>query len=139
MPDKRAEAMEWFHVAAESSITASQVYLAILLRDVGRSAEGLEWLQKAAKSHDADDWNEGVEYFKQMWRRSDQDPVFMDIESLRKSSKNRKIKGSSTVASLKDATFLTDPWQNGQKIDGRWIWEQREMRNYDKRFEASWR
>ncbi|KAL8980867.1 MAG: hypothetical protein Q9205_004172 [Flavoplaca limonia] len=139
MPDKRAEAMEWFHVAAESGITASQVYLAILLRDVGRSEEGLEWLQKAAKSHDADEWNEGVEYFKQMWRRSDQDPVFMDIESLRKSSKNRKIKGTSTVASLKDATFVTDPWQNGQKMDGRWIWEQREMRNYDKRLEASWR
>ncbi|KAL8848792.1 MAG: hypothetical protein Q9198_011175 [Flavoplaca austrocitrina] len=139
MPDKRAEAMEWFHVAAESGITASQVYLAILLRDVGRSEEGLEWLQKAAKSHDADEWNEGVEYFKQMWRHSDQDPVFMDIESLRKSSKNRKIKGTSTVASLKDATFVTDPWQNGQKMDGRWIWEQREMRNYDKRLEASWR
>ncbi|KAI4270307.1 MAG: hypothetical protein L6R38_007169 [Xanthoria sp. 2 TBL-2021] len=142
MLDKRAEAIEWFNIGAESGITASQVYLALLLREAGRAEEGLEWLQKATKSSDADDWTEAVEYFKRMWRLSAPDPMLMNIESLRKSNKNQKKKGGSKLASLADATWITDPYVHVKKIDGVWRLDDQgelEAKRYQERKAASWR
>ncbi|KAL8651784.1 MAG: hypothetical protein Q9226_004543 [Calogaya cf. arnoldii] len=137
--DKRAEAMEWFEIAAESGITASQIYLALLLREAGRADEGLEWLQKAARTKDAADWMEGIEYFKKMWRLSDPDPMLMDIESLRTSTEKRKTAGVSILASLDDADFMNDPWQGMEKVDGRWTYSQRPAKKFRERLAASWR
>ncbi|KAL8920810.1 MAG: hypothetical protein Q9172_004316 [Xanthocarpia lactea] len=137
--DKRAEAMEWFNIGAESGITASQVYLALLLRDAGRADEGLEWLQRASKSEDASDWIESVDYFKRMWRLSAPDPMLMNIESLRKSYKNSKKPGASSLASLDDATLLTDPFQRMKKINGVWRINDREGRKFLERIAATWR
>ncbi|KAL8775216.1 MAG: hypothetical protein Q9209_000222 [Squamulea sp. 1 TL-2023] len=137
--EKRAEAMEWFNIGAESGITASQVYLALLLREAGRADEGLEWLQRATKSDDADDWKEAVEYFRRMWRLSAPDPMLMDIESLRKSSKNQKTASASRLAGLDDATLLSDVFQRMKKINGTWRLDDREMKKFDQRMAASWR
>ncbi|KAL8853123.1 MAG: hypothetical protein Q9221_002005 [Calogaya cf. arnoldii] len=137
--DKRAEAMEWFEIAAESGITASQVYLALLLRNADRADEGLEWLQKAARSKDAADWMEGIEYLKKTWRLSDPDPMLMDIESLRTNTETRKTAGVSILASLDDADILNDPWQGMEKVDGRWTYSQRPARKFPERLAASWR
>ncbi|KAI4111149.1 MAG: hypothetical protein LQ339_000877 [Xanthoria mediterranea] len=118
MLGKRAEAIEWFNIGAESGITASQVYLALLLRDAGRAEEGLIWLQKATKYSDAEDWTEAVDYFRRIWRLSAPDPMLMNIESLRKSNKNRTKKDGSKLASLTDATWMTDMFLHLKKIDG---------------------
>ncbi|KAL8776592.1 MAG: hypothetical protein Q9213_008208 [Squamulea squamosa] len=139
MLEKRAEAMEWFNIGAESGITASQVYLALLLREAGRADEGLEWLQRATKSDDADDWKEAVEYFKRMWRLNAPDPMLMDIESLRKSSKTPKTTSASRLAGLDDATLLSDTFQRMKKINGMWRLDDREMKKFGQRVAASWR
>ncbi|KAI4259654.1 MAG: hypothetical protein L6R42_004467 [Xanthoria sp. 1 TBL-2021] len=140
--DKRAEAIEWFNIGAEFGITASQVYLALLLREAGRAEEGLEWLQRATKSSDADDWTEAVEYFKRMWRLSAPNPMLMNIESLRKSNKNQKKKGGSKLASLADATWITDPYVHVKKIGGVWRLDDQgelEVKRHEERKAASWR
>ncbi|KAL8663359.1 MAG: hypothetical protein Q9168_008109, partial [Polycauliona sp. 1 TL-2023] len=118
MLDKRAEAMEWFNIAAESGVTASQVYLALLLREAGRAEEGLTWLQAATKSSDADDWTVAVEYFKRMWRLSAPNPMQLNIESLRQSSKDPKKQVASRLAGLADATPITDAFLHQERIGG---------------------
>ncbi|KAL8727880.1 MAG: hypothetical protein Q9166_005757 [cf. Caloplaca sp. 2 TL-2023] len=139
MLDKHADAREWFTIGAESGITASQVYVALLLREAGRAEEGLEWLQRATKSTDADDWAEAVGYFKRIWRLSTPNPMLMDIESLRKSSRDLKRKNTSILANLDDATWITDRFRGMKKMDGRWVSDNREMRKWKERIAASWR
>ena len=142
MLDKRAEAIEWFSIGAESGITASQVYLALLSRDAGRAEEGLTWLRKATKSSDAEDWTEAVDYFRRIWRLSAPDPMLMNIESLRKSNKNQTKKIGSKLASLTDATCITDSYLHLKKIDGGWRWDEQgelEMKRFKSRMAASWR
>ncbi|KAL9001452.1 MAG: hypothetical protein Q9169_000027 [Polycauliona sp. 2 TL-2023] len=139
--DKRAEALEWFNIAAESGITASQVYLALLLREAGRAEEGLIWLQAANKSDDADDWMEAVEYFKSTWRLSAPDPMQLDIESLRKSSKKPKRKGVSRLEDFADVVFRTDTFLHMKRVGGQWYLDDRGRREWNKheqRMAASW-
>lgn len=139
MLEKRAEAMEWFSIGAESGITASQVYLAILLREAGRADEGFGWLQSATESADADDWAEAIDYFKRMWRLRSPNPMRMDLESLRKSSKNAMGEPISRPASsLNDATFWTDIYHNMKKVDQQWELDDRVYREYSERGPASW-
>ncbi|KAL8807867.1 MAG: hypothetical protein Q9200_004507 [Gallowayella weberi] len=135
--EQRAEAMEWFNIAAESGTTASQVYLALLLRETGRAAEGLEWLQSATRSADAEDWAEAVDYFKRMWRLSSPDPMRMDIESLRQSSTDPKKRSSLRLAGLEDATFQTKPYHKTKKVNGQWILDDVTRRKHDARLTAS--
>lgn len=89
----RATAMEWYAVAATSGITDSQVCLALLLRAAGRADEGFTWLLSASKSENAEEWAEAIDYFKTIWRHPNApDPMRMDIDSMRKSSRNRNSK-----------------------------------------------
>ncbi|KAI4270233.1 MAG: hypothetical protein LQ337_006809 [Flavoplaca oasis] len=141
MLDKRAEAMEWFNIAAQSGIVASQIYLALLLREAGRAEDGLQWLQVATKSNDADDWTEAVEYFKRIWRLSAPDPMLMNIESLRKSYRNQKKKGESKLASLADATWITDSYLHMKKFNGEWCLDElgsRVLEKHRARKAVSW-
>ncbi|KAL8800628.1 MAG: hypothetical protein Q9182_005041 [Xanthomendoza sp. 2 TL-2023] len=137
--EQRAEAMEWFNIAAESGITASQVYLALLLREAGRADEGLEWLQSATRSADAQVWAEAVAYFKGMWRLSSPDPMRLDIESLRQSSTDAKKKSISRLAGLEDVTLLTNSYHTLHKVNGGWKMDLAPFQKQEARYAASLR
>ncbi|KAL8952172.1 MAG: hypothetical protein Q9222_001899 [Ikaeria aurantiellina] len=123
--NKRADALEWFSIGAESGITASQIYFAILLREADRAEEGLEWLCAAATSDNAADWAEAIEYLKKNWRLSDLDLALLDIDSLCKGGSARKVKGLARLAALNDMSLMADPTQY-KKINGHWVWDQRQ-------------
>ncbi|KAL8690962.1 MAG: hypothetical protein Q9224_004282 [Gallowayella concinna] len=137
--EQRSEAMEWFNIAAESGITASQVYFALLLRDAGRAEEGHEWLQSATRSADAENWAEAVKYLKRIWRLSSPDPMRMDIESLRQSSTNSKKGSTSRLAALEDATLLTHRFQHMKKVDGQWRMHDPAIKKFGERIAATCR
>lgn len=48
--EKGTQARDWFSVGAESNLSISQLYLAVLLRAAGKTSEGLAWLERASSS-----------------------------------------------------------------------------------------
>ena len=82
--EKRDLARQWFTISAESDITGSQVYLAVLLHKLGRSTKGREWLKAASDSRDYKDWKKAVTFLNENWTVGHFDFAGMDIEELRK-------------------------------------------------------
>ncbi|KAL8931513.1 MAG: hypothetical protein Q9211_006907 [Gyalolechia sp. 1 TL-2023] len=109
--EKRATAKEWFAIAASSSITASQIYLALLLRSEGRADEGLGWLQAASNSRDSGEWTEAINSLKRIWSHHDtRDLTQIDIETLRKSRRHPQSKSGAKQASLIDASLTSESY-----------------------------
>ncbi|KAL8936365.1 MAG: hypothetical protein Q9216_004971 [Gyalolechia sp. 2 TL-2023] len=113
---KQAAAKEWFAVAASSNITASQIYLALLLllhHNSAEADEALEWLHTASSSNSKDKdndnnnnsggsgekWTEAIEYLKRISRFNHDnnaapppDLTHIDIEALRRRSRAKTPK-----------------------------------------------
>lgn len=86
---KRKEAREWFNIGAESGLIGSQVYLALLLREIGKLEDGLQWLTLAANPEDVQlkqlgGWTPVISYFASRWHDSSPDLKDIDIDSIRK-------------------------------------------------------
>ncbi|KAL8831292.1 MAG: hypothetical protein Q9191_000948 [Dirinaria sp. TL-2023a] len=82
--EKRNLARQWFTISAESNITGSQVYLAVLLHSLGKFTEGWEWLKAASDSKDYKDWKKAVTFLSEKWTIDHFSFAGMDIEGLRK-------------------------------------------------------
>lgn len=83
---KRRDAQEWFSIGAESGIIGSQLYLAILLRDLGKLDDGLRWLTLAGKPGDLDSkefhtWNPVVSHIANKWHDSDLKLADLDVDA----------------------------------------------------------
>ncbi|KAG6999364.1 hypothetical protein G7Y79_00035g070360 [Physcia stellaris] len=86
---RRKEAREWFNIGAESGLIGSQVYLALLLREIGKLEDGLQWLTLAANPEDVQlkqlgGWTPVISYFASRWHDSSPDLKDIDIDSIRK-------------------------------------------------------
>ena len=66
--EKGAQARDWLAVAAECDISISQLYLAILLRAMGKHEQSTEWLQKASKSKQ---WANATSWIRNRWDREE--------------------------------------------------------------------
>ncbi|KAL9120909.1 MAG: hypothetical protein Q9187_002536 [Circinaria calcarea] len=60
-------ATEWFTIGAESSITASQLYLAIVLRAQGQMEKAVDWLAMASSDRQLD---HASAYYKKYWHNN---------------------------------------------------------------------
>ena len=85
---KLREAQEWFSIGAESGITGSQVYLAILLRESGKLDDGLRWLEIAGNPEDIDSkefhaWRPVISHIVNLWYDSNVDLLGLDMNAIR--------------------------------------------------------
>ncbi len=93
--EKATQAREWLAIGAESGIPMSQLYLAILLRAVGKSDEALEWLKKVSSSKR---WTPAILWLRSMWTR--EDPIDIDTawERARTAEKTELMAGGEKIA-----------------------------------------
>lgn len=92
--EKRRQAMEWLSIGAESDNPASQVHLAVLLREVGKSDEGLRWLEKASSS---DNWAKAIFWLRELWDQN----TYIEIDA----SLVNKLGTSKTTMTASGETF----------------------------------
>ena len=71
--EKGTQARDWFSVGAESDISISQLYLAVLLRAAGKANEGLTWLERASSSKQL---TAAVPWLRSIW--DSKDPIYID-------------------------------------------------------------
>lgn len=76
---KRILAREWFNVGAEHNNPSSQVHLAILLRETGKSDLGLDWLRKASLSRE---WAQAVAWLMREWESETVNFMQLDMNKL---------------------------------------------------------
>lgn len=73
-------AREWFNLGAEAEIASSQVHLAVILRNEGKSGEGFNWLEKARTKKG---WPNTITWLEKHWKSDNVDFLQVNIENLR--------------------------------------------------------